>query len=463
MTTETAPPPPPDRPPPAPPSSSSTSRSPSASARSGGPPPTPTSPAGRPAGRRRPRPRRPGGLGAARRAGQRHRLRPGARPRPADRGAGRGRRRAVARQDLAQRLHHHQPPAVLTEPASATWSPAASAPSSACETTTRLASDLGYEVTFVTDATATEPIAAPGRCRRPPAGGDPRRPADAVAARVIDRTEYALAGRFATIRTVTSVDRRELADRIVTRVVFLLVPQLHLLDLAGPAQVFSTAADLGLRLRAALRRRAGGRAHRAGRAAAAPRPGGRELGPDDLVVVPGWRSSSLRGPHGPVGAADPAAAGRAPRGRRHRGQRLRRRGRPRPGRAARRPPLHHPPRRAGRTGPPLPAGRRWSATCSTSVDGRVVTSAGHRQRHRPRAAPGRHAARAGRAAARSPGRWSSTRGATATSSRPARCCGTAAHLSDAVHRVQDLIDARFADRLAAGRTRRRVAGSASAP
>jgi transcriptional regulator GlxA family with amidase domain len=32
----------------------------------------------------------------------------------------------------------------------------------------------------------------------------------------------------------------------VTRVVFLLVPGLHLLDLAGPAQVFSTAANLGL-------------------------------------------------------------------------------------------------------------------------------------------------------------------------------------------------------------------------
>ena len=29
-------------------------------------------------------------------------------------------------------------------------------------------------------------------------------------------------------------------------VVFLLVPGLHLLDLAGPAQVFSTAADIGL-------------------------------------------------------------------------------------------------------------------------------------------------------------------------------------------------------------------------
>jgi len=32
----------------------------------------------------------------------------------------------------------------------------------------------------------------------------------------------------------------------VTRVVFLLSPALHLLDLAGPAQVFSTAADDGL-------------------------------------------------------------------------------------------------------------------------------------------------------------------------------------------------------------------------
>lgn len=36
-----------------------------------------------------------------------------------------------------------------------------------------------------------------------------------------------------------------MADRIVSRVVFLLLPGLHLLDLAGPAQVFSTAADLG--------------------------------------------------------------------------------------------------------------------------------------------------------------------------------------------------------------------------
>ncbi len=71
-----------------------------------------------------------------------------------------------------------------------------------CETTARLASDLGYEVTFVTEATATGPIAH----RDAPAGRsveelleDPRTlPASAV----IERTEYALAGRFATIATI---------------------------------------------------------------------------------------------------------------------------------------------------------------------------------------------------------------------------------------------------------------------
>ena len=43
----------------------------------------------------------------------------------------------------------------------------------------------------------------------------------------------------------------------MTSVVFLLVPRLHLLDLAGPAQVFHTAAELGYPLRAALRGGAG--------------------------------------------------------------------------------------------------------------------------------------------------------------------------------------------------------------
>jgi len=70
-----------------------------------------------------------------------------------------------------------------------------------CETTTRLAADLGYDVTFVTDATATFPIAH----RDAPADRD----LDALLAdprtlgtdEIIARTEYALAGRFATIRS----------------------------------------------------------------------------------------------------------------------------------------------------------------------------------------------------------------------------------------------------------------------
>jgi nicotinamidase-related amidase len=74
-----------------------------------------------------------------------------------------------------------------------------------CETTARVASDLGFEVTFVTEATATNPI----EHRDAPAGrgvaeilADPRTlPAEDV----ITRTEYALAGRFATIRTVAEV------------------------------------------------------------------------------------------------------------------------------------------------------------------------------------------------------------------------------------------------------------------
>ncbi|MGK5678182.1 GlxA family transcriptional regulator [Actinoplanes sp. URMC 104] len=77
------------------------------------------------------------------------------------------------------------------------------------------------------------------------------------------------------------------------RVVFVLAPQVHLLDLAGPAQVFSTAPGYrldyvaetpsvpswqGVRLQASVEWPA--------------------LRPDDLVVVPGWRDG-----FGPVGPA----------------------------------------------------------------------------------------------------------------------------------------------------------------
>lgn len=60
-----------------------------------------------------------------------------------------------------------------------------------CETTTRVASDLGFDVTFVTDATATHPI---------PHWNDPSKVLGVE--EIIARTEYALAGRFATIATV---------------------------------------------------------------------------------------------------------------------------------------------------------------------------------------------------------------------------------------------------------------------
>ena len=61
------------------------------------------------------------------------------------------------------------------------------------ETTTRLASDLGYEVELVIDATATHPLAA--------YDGHGVIPADVV----IARTAAALSGRFAHIVTVDDV------------------------------------------------------------------------------------------------------------------------------------------------------------------------------------------------------------------------------------------------------------------
>ena len=80
----------------------------------------------------------------------------------------------------------------------------------------------------------------------------------------------------------------------MTRIAFLLVPGLHLLDLAGPAQAFQTAADLGcgyeldyvgdqqdvltaqgLTVRAAT--------------------GWPTLTADDLIIVPGWRSPMIAG------------------------------------------------------------------------------------------------------------------------------------------------------------------------
>ncbi|GAB3816406.1 cysteine hydrolase family protein [Kribbella italica] len=71
-----------------------------------------------------------------------------------------------------------------------------------CETTTRVASDLGYDVVFVTEATATTPLphwTLPWDTSLDEVLADPRTLMPAV---VVERTEYALAGRFATIRTL---------------------------------------------------------------------------------------------------------------------------------------------------------------------------------------------------------------------------------------------------------------------
>jgi nicotinamidase-related amidase len=74
-----------------------------------------------------------------------------------------------------------------------------------CETTARVAADLGFRVTFVTDATATSPIehrdAPPGRSVAEILA-DPR---TLPVQDVIARTEYALAGRFAVIATVAEL------------------------------------------------------------------------------------------------------------------------------------------------------------------------------------------------------------------------------------------------------------------
>jgi transcriptional regulator GlxA family with amidase domain len=84
----------------------------------------------------------------------------------------------------------------------------------------------------------------------------------------------------------------------VRRVVFVLAPRVHLLDLAGPAQVFSTATDFGFRYQLSYV------------AGTSPVPTHQGvplvaeldwplLDRDDLVLVPGWRSPLRAGHLGP--------------------------------------------------------------------------------------------------------------------------------------------------------------------
>lgn len=230
----------------------------------------------------------------------------------------------------------------------------------------------------------------------------------------------------------------------MSRVLFLLVPQVHLLDLAGPAQVFSTAADLGYdyTLGYVAEREEVPTAQWVPIRAGVVWP---EVGPEDLVVVPGWRSPVL-GDNGQLDAS-----------------------------SLRRLSDYH---RAGGTVASVCAGafalaraglldgrrctthhdlqdelaRRYpKATVVRDVlyvsDGRVITSAG--------IASGidlalhlvavRHGAGVAARIARSMVVYARRNGEEQQASAMLR---HRSHLSDVVHRVQDLIDARFTTRLA---------------
>jgi transcriptional regulator GlxA family with amidase domain len=88
----------------------------------------------------------------------------------------------------------------------------------------------------------------------------------------------------------------------VTKVVFLLVPGLHLLDLAGPAQAFGTAADLGCgyELGYVAEQEDVPTAQGVTMCAATQWPA---LAADDLVIVPGWRVGPAIVGTGPLAGA----------------------------------------------------------------------------------------------------------------------------------------------------------------
>ncbi|GLU48765.1 GlxA family transcriptional regulator [Nocardiopsis ansamitocini] len=235
------------------------------------------------------------------------------------------------------------------------------------------------------------------------------------------------------------------------RVVFLLVPDLHLLDVAGPAQVFSTAADMGhdYRLHYVCERPDVPTAQGLTLRAETTWP---PLMPRDLLIVPGWRSpvrpgtgrvdaaslARLRDHHGAGGTVASVCSGADVLGRAGLLD-------------GRRCTTHHELQ-------DVLALRYPDAAVVRDVlyvqDGRVVTSAGIASgidlalhlvavRHGPGTAA---------RVARSMVVYARRNGEEDQAGAMVR---HRAHVSDAVHRVQDLIDARFAEPL-------RLAGLAAA-
>ncbi|MCZ4121321.1 GlxA family transcriptional regulator [Streptomyces sp. H39-S7] len=230
----------------------------------------------------------------------------------------------------------------------------------------------------------------------------------------------------------------------MTRVVFLLVPHLHLLDLAGPAQVFSTAADFGHDYETGYvaEQEDIPTAQGVPLRAATSWP---ELTAEDLVIVPGWRSRTLtqngrleestlqrlRDHHAAGGVVASICAGADALGRAGLLD-------------GRRCTTHHDVQDEL-------ALRHPRATVVRDVlyvvDDRVVTSAGIASGidlalH---LVAGRHGPGAAARVARNMVVYARRNGDEQQASAMLR---HRAHLSDAVHRVQDLIDARFSDHLA---------------
>jgi transcriptional regulator GlxA family with amidase domain len=229
----------------------------------------------------------------------------------------------------------------------------------------------------------------------------------------------------------------------VTKVVFLLAPGLHLLDLAGPAQAFSSAADYGqdYELRYVGEQEDVPTTQGVPLRASTSWP---SLTPDDLVLVPGWRAASpdhrvkfgsqtlewLHEHHRFGGTVASVCAGAFALGEAGLLD-------------GRRCTTHHDLQEEL-------AARYRQATVMRDVlyvvDGRVVTSAGIAsgidlalhllaRRHGPG-----FAARI----AREMVVYARRNGDEQQNNAMLRY---RAHVSDAVHRVQDVIDARFADRL----------------
>jgi transcriptional regulator GlxA family with amidase domain len=227
------------------------------------------------------------------------------------------------------------------------------------------------------------------------------------------------------------------------KVVFLLVPRLHLLDLAGPAQVFSTAADFGYPYELSYVSE-----QQDVTTAQGLRLRGETTWPsltaEDLILVPGSGMPTLAAgpkPQGPTLdrlVAHHAAGGAVASvcsGADVLGQACLLDGR--------RCTTHHDLQDE------LPAVIRapgWNATCcscSTTASSprpgspaastwRCTCSRCGTDRPRPRAWPAT---------------WSSTRGAPATSQQNSAMLRYRWHLRDAVHRAQDRIDALFAEPL----------------